>query len=223
MLKNQLIFTDVHCVRHCSVTDFNFIKLLRDRLQCFLFTKEETIGPGLIICCKSDSWLIILQYWGKTLLSAKAPWIMRFSSHIAGGKRHYSQPCVSTDIGFLQSFQVIFLSLTWFSHLKSLTKISWIFYGTILKMSVEFFLYENSLLSSTLYLRTIAAALAPDSQLYLLDLECLLASTWVLPVSCNQKFFSGSKLGSNKTHLICFLLLRDQCPSQPDWQLLVRD
>lgn len=124
---------------------------------------------------------------------------------------------------FLRSFQVIFLSLTWFSHLKSLIKISWMFYGTILKTSLGFFLYENSLLSSTLYLRTIAAALAPDSQLYLLDSRVPVGSTWVLPVSRNQKFFSGSKLGSNKTHLICFLLLRDQCPSRPDWQLLVRD
>lgn len=116
------------------------------------------------------------------------------------------------------------LSQPWgFAHLKSLTKISWIFYGAILKTSTEFFLYENSLLSSTLHLWTIAAALSSDSQLYLLDSECLLGSAWVIPVSRSQELFSGSKLGNSKTHLICFLFLRGQCPSRPDRQLLIRE
>lgn len=66
----------------------------------------------------------------------------------------------------------------------------------------------NSLLSSTLHLWTIAAALSSDSQLYLLDSECLLGSAWVIPVSRSQELFSGSKLGNSKTHLICFLFLR---------------
>lgn len=115
-------------------------------------------------------------------------------------------------ISVLRPFQVVFLSFGGFAHLKSLTKISWIFCGTILKTSIEFFLYENSLLSSTLYLWTIAAALSPDSRLYLLDSECLLGSAWALPVSRNQTFFSGSELGNNRTRRVCFLSLGGQCP-----------
>lgn len=42
-------------------------------------------------------------------------------------------------------------------------------------------------------------------------------------MSRSQKLSSGSKLGNHKTHLICFLFLRDQCPSLADWQLLVCD
>lgn len=47
-------------------------------------------------------------------------------------------------LSILRPFQVVFLSLGGFAHLQSLAKISWIFCGTILKMSIELFLYENS-------------------------------------------------------------------------------
>lgn len=113
------------CVRHCSMTYFIFIKLVRGKYYCFHFTKEKTMAQRLIICPKSDSWLIILQYWGKTLLGTitKTPWIMRFSSHIAGGNRYYPQPCVSTEYCFLQSFQPFFPSLRWFPHFNALITI----------------------------------------------------------------------------------------------------